>query len=60
MKKLKLRRWVKVVLITLFIFDFFLITYDIMTHKTVINEIGKHYTCYGSIIRVCHGENYEL
>ena len=58
--KLKLRGWVKVVLYTLFIFVLVLVVYDIKNHKTIVNEIGKHYTCYGSVIQVCSGTDYDV
>lgn len=58
--KLKLRSWVKVVLFSLFMFVLFLMIYDLRTHKTIINEVGKNYTCYGSVIQVCSGENYDV
>ena len=60
MKKLKLKAWVKVVLFLLFIFVFSLITNDIINNKTIINEVGKHYTCYGRVIQICYGENYDI
>lgn len=60
MKKVKLRKWVKVVLFLIFIFDLFLVTYDLKNHKTIINEIGKNYICYGSVIQICSGENYDI
>lgn len=59
MKKLKLRAWVKVVLFNLYMFVLFLILHDLTTHKTIINEVGKHYTCYGTLIQVCSGETYD-
>lgn len=58
--KLELKRWVKVVLY-LIIFTLLIITIkDMLTKKTVVNEEGKHYVCYGSIIQVCSGENYDV
>ena len=60
MNKLRLKVWVKVVLFTLFIFVLILIIYDLKNHKTIVNEVGKHYTCYGSVIQVCSGENYDI
>ena len=57
--KLKLRKWVKVVIYVLFLLVFSLITRDLFKHKTVVNEVGKHYVCYGSVIQVCSGETYE-
>lgn len=58
--KLKLKRWVKVVMFSLFMFVLFLIIHDLRTHKTIINEVGKHYTCYGSVIQICSGEDYDV
>ena len=58
--KLKLRNWVKVMLFILFIFVFSIILRDLKNNKTIINEIGKHYICYGSVIQVCSGENYDV
>ena len=60
MKKLKLKRWVKVVLYVLFLI---LLSYIIIslfkTKETVITE-GKHYTCYGSkLFQVCSGVDYD-
>lgn len=60
MKKLKLKGWVKVVLFIIFIFDLLLISYDLINHKTIVNEIGKHYTCHGTVIQICSGEDYDL
>lgn len=59
MKKLKLKVWVKVVLFTLFIFVLSLMIYDIKNHKTIVNEVGKHYVCYGKVIQFCSGEDYD-
>ena len=58
--KLKLRRWVKVVILFLFVFVLGLIVNDFKNHKTIINEVGKHYTCYGRVIQVCSGESYDI
>ena len=58
--KLKLRRWVKVVLYLLLIFVMIVILNDLTKHKTIINEVGKSYVCYGSVIQVCRGENYDI
>ena len=60
MKKLKLRRWVKVVI---FIIGIMLLSYIIVslfTKKTVVITEGKNYTCHGSIIfQVCSGVDYD-
>ena len=58
--KLQLKRWVKVVLFTLFVFALSLIIYDMKNHKTIVNEVGKHYICYGRVIQICSGENYDV
>lgn len=60
MKKLKLKRWIKVVLYVLLLI---LISYIILslfkTKETVITK-GKNYTCYGSrIFQVCSGVDYD-
>ena len=49
---MKLRKWVKVVLILVLCY----IIISLFTRK----EIGKDYTCYGSkLLQVCSGERYE-
>lgn len=56
MIELKLRKWVKVVLLVIFCYSFI----SLFTIKETIKEEGKDYTCYGSkIIQVCSGETYE-
>lgn len=58
--KLELKKWVKVV-IYLIVFTLLIITIkDMLTKRIEVNEEGKHYTCYGSIIQVCSGENYDV
>lgn len=52
----KLQKWVKVVAFLLLLITI----YNIFTKKTVVNEVGKNYTCYGSFIQVCSGDNYDL
>ena len=56
MIELKLRKWVKVVLLVILCYSFI----SLFTKKETIIEEGKNYTCYGSkIIQVCSGETYE-
>ena len=56
MIKMKLRKWVKVVLL---VFYFYLII-SMFTTKEVVKEDGKDYTCYGSkILQVCSGKTHE-
>ena len=57
--KLKLKRWVKVILYLLVIVLLIISIKDIFTKKTIVNEVGKHYICYGSFIQICNGETYE-
>ena len=52
---MKLRKWVKVVLILVLCYSFI----TLFTRKEVVKDIGKDYTCYGSLIQVCSGETYE-
>lgn len=58
--RLKLKRWVKVLLYFLFLGLVILTIKDMLTKKTIVDEEGKHYVCYGSIIQVCSGENYDI
>ena len=58
--KLKLKRWVKVLLYFLFLLLVILTIKNMITRKTIVNEEGKHYICYGRIIQVCSGENYDV
>lgn len=58
--RLKLRRWVKVLLFFILIIVLVVSIKDIFTKKTIIKEKGKDYICYGSIIELCHGVNYEI
>ena len=60
MKKLKLKRWVKVVIyiIILIILSYIIISF--FNKKEVIITEGKNYTCYGSkLLQVCSGTTYE-
>lgn len=60
MKKLKLKRWVKVVLYVLLLILFSYIIISLFkTKETVITE-GKNYTCYGSkLFQICRGVDYD-
>ena len=60
MKKLKLRKWVKVVLVGLVILLLTIIIKDMITKKTIVISEGKNYTCYGSIVQVCNGIDYDI
>lgn len=60
MKKLKLRRWVKVVLFIIGIMLLFYIIISLFTKKTVIITESENYTCRGSyLFQVCSGVSYE-
>lgn len=53
---MKLRKWVKVVLLVILCYSFI----SLFTKKETVTEEGKNYICYGSkIIQVCSGETYE-
>ena len=56
---MKLKEWVKVVLMILLIIVMILIIKDIFTKKVIVVTEGKNYTCYGSILQVCSGEDYD-
>lgn len=57
--KLKLKQWVLVVLYILFLIILGLIIKSIFRTKTIIVTEGKNYTCFGNIIQVCRGRNYD-
>lgn len=60
MKKLKLKRWVRVVIyiIVLIILSYIIISF--FNKKEVIITEGKNYTCHGSkLLQVCSGTTYE-
>lgn len=60
MIKMKLRKWVKVVLLVLFLLLIVYVIISLFTRKEVVQEYGKNYTCHGSIIlQVCYGETYD-
>lgn len=55
----KLREWVKVVLLILALILIIIIIKDIFTKKVIVITEGKNYICYGSILQVCSGEDYD-
>ena len=57
---MRLRRWVKVVINILIIIILMIIIKDLFKKKEVIITEGKNYICYGSIIQVCAGEDYDV
>lgn len=60
MKKLKLKRWVKVVINFLVLILLIYIIVSLFTKKTVVITEGKNYTCHGSyLFQVCSGTTYE-
>ena len=53
---MKLRKWVKVVLLLVFIYSFI----SLFTRKEIVKETGKDYTCVGSkLLQICSGKDYE-
>lgn len=53
---MKLRKWVKVVLVIILCYSFI----SLFTKKETVEAPGKNYTCYGSkLFQVCSGETYE-
>ena len=59
MKKLRLKKWVKVVLIFILLIITSIIIKDMFTVKTVVRTTGKNYTCYGKYLQVCSGRDYD-
>ena len=59
MKKLKLKWWVKVVLLILLLFLIIFCVYDTLTRKERHVGVGYDYTCHGTIIQLCYGYGYE-
>lgn len=57
---MKLRKWVRVLIVIIFLLLLFIIVKDIFTRKTITITEGKKYTCYGSIVKVCNGINYDI
>lgn len=54
-KRYRLKRWVKVVIWTLFVAFIILAIYQLFTRKTVHTTPVGSYTCHGGIIQVCGG-----
>lgn len=54
-KRYKLRRWVKVMLWTLFVAFITLSLYQLKTIKTIKSTPVGSYTCHGKLIQVCSG-----
>ena len=60
MKKLKLKRWVKVVIYIMILIILSYIIISFFNKKEVIITEGKNYTCYGAkIFQVCSGTTYD-
>ena len=60
MKKLRLKKWVKVVLIILVIIVATITIKDLFIKKETIIVEGKNYTCSGNrLLRVCGGRDYD-
>ncbi len=54
-KRMKLKRWVKVVLYTLLLSTFLISIYNFFTvTTTTVTPVGV-YTCHGKLIQVCDG-----
>ena len=54
-KRYKLKRWVKVVIWTLFVVFITLAIYQLFTKKTIHTTPVGTYECHGGIIQVCSG-----
>ena len=54
-KRYKLKRWVKIMLWTLFVAFIAVALYQIKTIKTVKSTPVGSYTCHGSLIQICSG-----
>ena len=60
MKKLRLKKWVKVVLYLICIIVIVITIKDMFTKKEVVITEGKNYTCNGNfILKVCSGSDYD-
>lgn len=60
-KKLKLKRWVLVVIHLILVIMLIYTILSLFTTKTTVITEGKNYTCYGSkIFQVCNGVDYDL
>lgn len=57
--KMKVKRWVKVVVYFILVIITLLWIVSLFTKKTVVITEGKNYTCYGSVIQVCSGKTYD-
>lgn len=59
-KKLKLRRWVLVVIHLILVIVIVYAIVSLFTTKTTVITEGKNYTCNGSwVFQVCSGTTYE-
>lgn len=54
-KRYKLKRWVKVMIWTLFVAFTTLALYQLATVKTVKSTPVGSYTCHGKLVQVCSG-----
>lgn len=54
-KKLKLKKWVKVVLYTFLISFISIAIYQLFTVKTITTTPVGNYQCSGKLIQVCNG-----
>ena len=55
MKKMKLRKWVKVVLFIMLIALIVYFGYRLFTKKTIYTTPGGTYVCNGTLVQVCSG-----
>ena len=56
-KRYRLKRWVKVVIWSLFVAFITLAIYQLFTKKTIHSTPVGTYTCHGGIIQVCGGSS---
>lgn len=60
MKKLRLKKWVKVIIYLVIVITIIITIKDLFTKKEVIITEGKNYTCVGNkILQVCSGKDYD-
>lgn len=60
MKKMRLKRWVKVMLYIIIVITIIITIKDLFTRKEIIITEGKNYTCNGNfLIQVCAGIDYD-
>lgn len=60
MKKLRLKKWVKVMIYLIIVITIIIIIKDLFTRKEVIITEGKNYTCNGNfLLKVCSGTDYD-